>query len=226
MWFLLFSLMGTLVGQPYLHGSELSPSTQVDYFDGKLTVDVERMSLGSLLKTIQQKTGIEFSVDQEQYQEPVSLKFDSLSLEDGLKRILNKFNAVMLLDSDSRVTKVIILGGRGQANLTGPTGVGHSIATGPAGSQAFPQNTPSLPAGAGSGAAAETNMSRSSQNEIPKPFKEPLAVQPSSVQMLPQPPAATMVVQPPTEKQMPVMPPTSTMTIQLPNGQTKTITGK
>jgi hypothetical protein len=224
LWFLFFSLIGMFVVQPCLRGSELNQSNQVEYLNDRLTVNVDKVTLGSLLKAIRQKTGIEFEVGQEQSQELVSLQFTSLPLEEGLKRVLNRFNAVMLLNSESRVTKVIILAGTGDGSSPKRPGVGHSIAAGSTGSQTSPGSTPLQPTGVAPTTGAEISAPRPFQSNIPKAPSEAPAIQPPSAQMVVQPPAATMDVRPTTER-MTVMPPTQTMTIQLPNGETKTVTG-
>jgi hypothetical protein len=67
------------------------------------------MALGTVLAAIREKTGIEFEVSRGQSEKVISIRFESLPLFDGLKRILSHLNHALLFDLDNKLVKVIIL---------------------------------------------------------------------------------------------------------------------
>ncbi len=90
---------------------------QIDYKKDDLTINVKDVALGSLLNILREKTGIEFSGISEFAQVPVSLNIGPIPLIEGLRRVLNHFNHAILVDSNNKPIKVVILGYAGPENL-------------------------------------------------------------------------------------------------------------
>jgi hypothetical protein len=83
---------------------------QVEYIHERLRVNVDNVALGLLLAKIQEKTGVEFVVGQEQSGELISCQLESLPMVEGLKKILSHFNHAILFGPDNKPMKVVILG--------------------------------------------------------------------------------------------------------------------
>jgi hypothetical protein len=96
--------------QSLVQASEPKTSRQVEYINERLTINVDNRALGSVLAAIQEKTGIEFVLTQEQSEIPISIRVESLPLTEGLGRILSQFNHALLLGPCNKPVKVVILG--------------------------------------------------------------------------------------------------------------------
>jgi hypothetical protein len=87
-----------------------SPVCQITYSGSSLSLHAENVSLVSVLSQIQEKTGIQFQMQKDVSDINISVRFDSLSLEAGIKRILSQTNHVLLLTPDGDIQEVIVLG--------------------------------------------------------------------------------------------------------------------
>ena len=83
---------------------------KLDYLNNKLSVNVEKVTLDSVLAKIQEKTGIKFLLDKEESDKIISVGFQALPLEMALKRILNNLNHAVIFGPDYNIQKVIIVG--------------------------------------------------------------------------------------------------------------------
>lgn len=83
---------------------------KLEYLNNKLSVNVEKVALGSVLAKIQEKTGIKFQLDKEQSGKIISVEFQALPIEMALKRILNNLNHAVIFGPDYNIQKVIIVG--------------------------------------------------------------------------------------------------------------------
>jgi len=95
--------------QSVVQASEPMTIYLVEYIDDRLTVNVDNRALGSLLAAIQEKTGIEFVLSQEQSERLISIRFGSLPLVEGLTRVLSQFNHALLLGPSNKPVKVFVL---------------------------------------------------------------------------------------------------------------------
>jgi len=89
---------------------------KLEYLNNKLSVNVEKVSLGSVLAEIQEKTGIKFQLDKESYDRIISVGFQALPLEKAIQRILNNLNHAVIFGPDYNIQKVIIVG-KGKMSL-------------------------------------------------------------------------------------------------------------
>jgi hypothetical protein len=92
-------------------------SLKVEWHDGRLSVDAERMPLSSVLKEISRRTALEFSgIGPEVLQEEVSVIFTQLPLRDGVRRLLGQLNYAIVEErsasGESSSARVLIFGRR------------------------------------------------------------------------------------------------------------------
>ena len=95
---------------PTLCARESEPGCQVEYTQGRLTVDATQVTLLELARRIQEETGIEFVVDKELGEEIVSVQILSLPTGEGLKRALGRFNYACIVGPDNSIARVVVIG--------------------------------------------------------------------------------------------------------------------
>ncbi len=115
--FILFIFITIFFISTSTKASGIEAGFQIDYKKDDLTINVKYVALGSLLNILREKTGIEFSGITEFAQIPISLNIGPLPLIEGLRRVLNHFNHAILVDSNNKPIKVIILGYTGPDSL-------------------------------------------------------------------------------------------------------------
>jgi hypothetical protein len=239
-------LIGTFFGLPHLCASEAKSNNHVEYTKDRLTVNVDKLALGLLLRTIREKTGIEFEVGLDESRKLISVQFGPLPVEEGLKRILSRVNSVLFFDPDNKVANIVIIG-VSQAEEKASSIPGNRTTTSekmrprdpqseisksfqervPIESQAERNNSdvPVPSAKETSPQLPDLGTGEKMANPSPVLTAQRMVIEPPSVQMHPQPSFETMVVRPPPETQMAVRPSNETMVIQLPNGQNMTVRG-
>jgi hypothetical protein len=97
-----------------------------------LSADLKNIPLKFILEKLERERGIWFKGDESLFNEQVTVQFEGLSLEDGLKRILSSINYCLLFDQDRKMDGVILLGKKkpGQAVKKGrPVRAGRSISS-------------------------------------------------------------------------------------------------
>ena len=72
-----------------------------------ISIEVKDQPLSAVLDKLSEKTAYTFSVDERWLDYPISVAFQNLSLEAGLKRILGHFNHVVIQQSDTDFKIVI-----------------------------------------------------------------------------------------------------------------------
>jgi len=83
-------------------------------FDGpKMSVDIDEIYLKDVFKTINAQKGFWVKGDSSVLDSKISIRFDNLSYQDGLKRILGRINHILLFDGNKEPSGVIIVGGGG-----------------------------------------------------------------------------------------------------------------
>jgi len=95
---------------PQFLASGTNTHCKIDILNNRLKVDVENVSLGSVLETIHKKTGLEVVVGKDQSNQLISVQFQYLPLDKALKRILNRFMYASLFGPSGDIQKVIIVG--------------------------------------------------------------------------------------------------------------------
>ncbi len=108
---------------------------EISYAQEHLTAHVVEMSLQEVLLVVANAAKLEFKFNEEIAAKKVSVSFDKLPLEKGIKRIIRPFSCSMIFDSSGRLKKVVILkSGSHSANVT-ISGGHHSAPSGPSFSQ-------------------------------------------------------------------------------------------
>src|SRR5512139_3116479 len=108
--FILLFLASAFAIQAPLQASATKTSCRVEYIHERLTVNADNVALSAVLAAIQKKTGIEYVLNREHSEGLISIRFESLPMVEGLKKILSHFNYALLLDPSNKPMKVVILG--------------------------------------------------------------------------------------------------------------------
>ena len=83
-------------------------------FDGpKMSADIDEIYLKDVFKKINEQKGFWVKGDKSVLESKISIRFDNLSFQDGLKRILGRINHIMLFNGNREPSGVIIVGGSG-----------------------------------------------------------------------------------------------------------------
>ncbi|MFO7459249.1 MAG: hypothetical protein R6X07_01385 [Desulfatiglandales bacterium] len=77
--------------------------------EGLLTVDLREVSLISVARDIERQSGISFKGDETLLEERVSVAFENLPMEQGLKRLFSTLNYSLLFDSRGEISEIIIM---------------------------------------------------------------------------------------------------------------------
>jgi len=79
--------------------------------DGLLSVDLKETTLLDVARNIEKQSGVWFRGDETLFQEKISVAFNDLPLEEGLKRILANLNYSLMFDNKNKVAGVMVMGG-------------------------------------------------------------------------------------------------------------------
>lgn len=88
---------------------EALSAQRVSIQDGRMSVDLREASLAGVARDIESQSGISFRGDESLLEETVSVVFQDLPLEQGIKRILAPLNYSLLFDSRGEVSTVVIV---------------------------------------------------------------------------------------------------------------------
>jgi hypothetical protein len=78
--------------------------------DGLLSVNLKENSLLEVARDIEKQSGVWFRGDETLFQEKISVTFNDLPLEEGLKRILTNMNYSLMFDAKNKVAGVMVMG--------------------------------------------------------------------------------------------------------------------
>jgi hypothetical protein len=78
--------------------------------DGALSVSLKDHSLLEVARDIEKQSGVWFRGDETLFQEKISVTFNDLPLEEGLKRILANLNYSLMFDAKNKVAGVMVMG--------------------------------------------------------------------------------------------------------------------
>jgi hypothetical protein len=84
--------------------------------DGRLTLTAEGVPLGTLLREILEETNLELKIHENHLKQPIYVRFQSLPLNEAIKRIMRGISHACLFDSDSNVEKIITFPNAGKSN--------------------------------------------------------------------------------------------------------------
>jgi hypothetical protein len=233
-WFIIPFLIESLAFSLTLRASDAVSTCQVEFSNDRLTVNADHTPLGVLLKAIQEKTGIEFVVADEQSKGIITAQLGPLPVEEVVRRVLSGINHSFLLNAENRLMKVIIIGSSTGAGSS-PRAAGVSHTTVDAGGRQDGISEIPKPSTGGAGAGLPEGMvvysgekkgsgsSSGNENKAAPPAAAPMVIQPATEKMVVQPSSGGMAVQPAGETKMVVTPPTEPMVIQLPNGESLSV---
>ena len=92
---------------------------KISYAQEHLTVHVVEVSLEEVLSAVAKEAKLEFVLNESIATKKVSVSFDKLSLEEGLKKIVRPFSYSMIFGHSGQLEKVIILeSGSNSAKVT------------------------------------------------------------------------------------------------------------
>ena len=166
-------------------------SEAVSVKDGLLSVNLKDTSLLEVARDIEKQSGVWFRGDETLFQEKISLIFNDLTLEEGLKRILTNLNYSLMFDNKNKVAGVMVMGeGKPAGAQPGRPGAQPPRVATPPGTSTRPAPTartrPSVstppvatvrrpprvvPQPAQSGTASQTPGSAPAQSALPDAFK-------------------------------------------------------
>jgi len=78
---------------------------------GLLSVNLKESTLLDVARGIERQSGVWFRGDETLFQEKISVTFNDLPLEEGLKRILANLNYSLMFDAKNKVAGVMVMGG-------------------------------------------------------------------------------------------------------------------
>ena len=114
-----FALLIFLVS--FCIGSVFSDNVRIE--GDRISIQVEGIELGELLKLIEDKTGIELELNNSLSGEKISINFEELSISEGIKKIINTLNYAAIYDPNDMTGKVIIVGSNSNTSTMNPAKV-------------------------------------------------------------------------------------------------------
>lgn len=103
----LLGMMGFVYHPLPLSASEAT--NEIFYAQNQLTVHLKEANLKEVLFAVAKVAEVEFTIHKVIADEKVSVQFDRLPLEEGIKKVLRPFNHSIVFDSSGRLIKIIIL---------------------------------------------------------------------------------------------------------------------
>jgi hypothetical protein len=83
---------------------------ELDFQDMMCSFIIEKVPLKQVLTKIKEKKGIWFKLTQLSAKETISIRFNELTIQEGMERILRSFNYSLHYDQDGKLLGVTILG--------------------------------------------------------------------------------------------------------------------
>ncbi len=77
--------------------------------DDSISIQVKDITLGKLLKEIEEKVEVEFKLKKSLLEKKVSVSFRELSLSEALKKIIYPLNYSIIRDENGKINKVFII---------------------------------------------------------------------------------------------------------------------
>ncbi len=99
-----FSILILVVCTSPAFGGNLN--SKLELVNNKLSISAQEIPLGSLLKEIGDKTGIQFIVGEEESVKTFSGNFRSLTIEEAIDRVFEKIDHVIFYSSDDKILMV------------------------------------------------------------------------------------------------------------------------
>jgi len=145
--------------------------------DGLLSVNITDTSLLEVARAIEKRSGVWFRGDETLFQEKISVTFNDLPLEEGLKRILTNLSFSLMFDNEHKVKGVMVMG-ENKSTEPQPSGPGvppPRVVTPPGAKTQTPPTARIRPP-----TALPPETVRRSPRAIPQPAQATVAPQPPS----------------------------------------------
>jgi hypothetical protein len=95
---------------PYASAAVNSLDTNIEFDQHTMSVELQKVPLKLLLEKLESERGIWHKGDADVLKEKISMSFENLSLDVALKRLLSRFDYVLLFGQKKEVVGVIIFG--------------------------------------------------------------------------------------------------------------------
>ena len=86
--------------------------------DKKMSAELDKVPLRRVINEIKRHTNILFRGDEEILNQPVSVSFNDLSIEKGLKRITSGLNTCMIFNAEGEVKELQIISNRNSGSIS------------------------------------------------------------------------------------------------------------
>ena len=101
---------------PQVQASMNNTNSSLEFLDNsRLTLIAEGIPLGTLLGKIQEKTNLELQIPENLLKQPIFASFQSLPLNEAIRRILHGLSYVCIFDSNGNVEKIITFSNRSKS---------------------------------------------------------------------------------------------------------------
>ena len=144
---------------------------------GLLSVNLKESTLLDVARGIERQSGVWFRGDETLFQEKISVTFNDLPLEEGLKRILTNLSFSLMFDNEHKVKGVMVMG-ENKSTEPQPSGPGvppQRVVTPPGAKTQTPPTARIRPS-----TALPSEMVRRPPRVIPQPAQARVAPQPPS----------------------------------------------
>ena len=114
-------ILGITLGGFLFPSSSLASEIKrgIDYAENHLSAHVFRGKLGEVLLAVTEKAKIKFLLNEAIAKEEVSISFERLPLQEGVKKILHQFSYAMIFDSSGQLKSVFVWK-KGSTSSEGP----------------------------------------------------------------------------------------------------------
>jgi hypothetical protein len=85
-------------------------SSTLDFHGATFTADLKQASLKNVFQKLQEESGIWFKGPESGLDERVSVQFENLSLEEGLRRVLHTMNYSFIFDQENKLIGAFVFG--------------------------------------------------------------------------------------------------------------------
>jgi hypothetical protein len=94
----------------FSYASSDNQKIALKFNDQTMSADLEHVALGQILEQIKSEKGIWFEAYKSVLEKKISVSFENLKLEEGVRRILADVGHALLFDEDKRLSGIIVIG--------------------------------------------------------------------------------------------------------------------
>ncbi|MDY6837588.1 MAG: hypothetical protein SWH78_06415 [Thermodesulfobacteriota bacterium] len=109
--------LGIILLSSQVQASKSSSAFSLEFSDnGRLSLNSEGTPLGTLVQKLHEKTKLAFIIQENLLEHPISVRFQSLPLNEAVKRILRGVNYACIFDINGNLEKIITVSATSKAN--------------------------------------------------------------------------------------------------------------